>query len=48
MKKALQVTLIKFVLIGAQLTQANFDGSLGSVRKDRHSQLLMCSSAQQQ
>ena len=52
MKKALQVTLIIFVLIGAlwwpQLTQANFDGSLGSERKDRHSQLLMCSSAQQQ
>ena len=52
MKKALQVTLIIFVLIGAlwwpQLTQANFEGSLGSVRKDRHSQLLMCSSAEQQ
>ena len=52
MKKTLQVTLTIFVLIGAlwwpQLTQANFDGSLGSVRKDQLSQLLMCSSAQQQ
>ena len=55
MKKALQVTLIIFVLIGAlwwpQLTQANYEGSLGREQGETEigpSQLLPCGYAQQQ